>query len=206
MRYAVRPAWVKQAFLRPFARPGLPDRGQVHLTFDDGPDSAHTPGVMDRLRSAQTTGTFFLVGEQVRLAPGLALALAREGHQIGNHTLSHRRLCWSDLHGASDEVTRCQNLLPAGSRWFRPPFGRLTPGLWLAARQSGLRVVTWTHDSNDWQCRTAEDAAGCAAEVLAQARGGDTILFHDTHHWIGSILDAVLPGLAARGLLAESGE
>jgi peptidoglycan/xylan/chitin deacetylase (PgdA/CDA1 family) len=61
--------------------------------------------------------------------------------------------------------------------------------------------VTWTLDSNDWQCRTAEEAARCAAEVLTQARAGDTILFHDTHRWIGPILDTVIPGLAARGLL-----
>jgi peptidoglycan/xylan/chitin deacetylase (PgdA/CDA1 family) len=203
MRFATRPAWVVQAVRRPFARSGLGRTDRVHLTFDDGPDPASTPVVLERLRAVGMCGMFFLIGERVSLARDIALQLAREGHETGNHTFSHRRLGWANVSGAFDEVARCQELLPAESRWFRPPYGRLTPGLWLAARRLGLRVVTWTLDSNDWKCRSAEDAAVCAAEVLELVRPGDTILFHDTHPWIGPILDIVLPGLIGIKALAR---
>ncbi|MDB5308106.1 MAG: polysaccharide deacetylase family protein [Gemmataceae bacterium] len=138
-------------------------------------------------------------------APDLPGAIARAGHLVGNHTFTHTRLGWWDRAGAYAELARCQDLLPAGVGWFRPPFGRITPGLWRAARRLGLGVVTWTLDSNDWQCRTEVDAAACAAEVLERVRPGDTILFHDDHPGIGPILDVVLPGLASRGLLGGGG-
>lgn len=202
MRFARRPARVKQALIRPFIRTKLSRPGRVLLTFDDGPDTGHTPAVLDRLQAAGATAAFFLIGNRTAAAPHLPTAIARAGHIVGNHTFSHRRLGLWELGGAVDELARCQELLPAGANWLRPPFGRLTPGVWVAARRLGLEVVTWTLDSNDWQCRCEADAMACATEVLACARPGDTILFHDNHRWIGPILDVVLPELVARGLVA----
>ena len=204
MRFAKRPTWVRRVLLRPVARPRLPGGGRVALTFDDGPDPVHTPSVLTRLRAAGTTGTFFLVGERAAAAPDVVGRVVADGHAIGNHTFTHPRLKWWDFRAAGREVARCEALLselaPSQSRWFRPPFGRLTPGLWAAARKQGLRVVTWSLDSGDWRCRSATDAAACAAEVLALVRPGDTVLVHDDHPWAGPILDIVLPVLADRGL------
>jgi hypothetical protein len=46
--------------------------------------------------------------------------------------------------------------------------------------------------------RSDVEADRCAAELLAAVRPGDTLLLHDTHPWIGRILDRLLPGLADR--------
>jgi hypothetical protein len=77
----------------------------------------------------------------------------------------------------------------------------LTPGVWLAARRLGLPVVTWSVDSGDWQCASETEALICARTVLGAVRPGDIVLLHDDRPWIGAILDVLLPGLAARGLL-----
>jgi peptidoglycan/xylan/chitin deacetylase (PgdA/CDA1 family) len=160
--------------------------------------------VLDRLRAFDTPAAFFLVGQRVASAPQLPEQIAATGHVVGNHTFSHRRFGWCDIASSLADVTRCQQLLP-DAKWFRPPFGRLTPGLWLAARRLGLQCVNWSLDSGDWQCRSEADATACAAQVLELARPGDIVLFHDDHRWIGPILDLVLPGLADRGLLASPG-
>ncbi len=201
MRFARRPSWIKSTLLRPVSRSRLAANAGVLLTFDDGPHPLRTPAVLERLRAAGVFGAFFLVGERIASHPELARRIDAEGHTLGNHTYSHCRLGWTNFSTAFDEVTRCQKLLPARSTWLRPPYGRVTPGLWWAARRSGLRLATWTLDSGDWQCRSGSDAIQCAAEVLQLVRPGDTILFHDHHEWIGPILDAILPELLRRGLL-----
>ena len=201
MRFARRPSWIKSTLLHSVTRSRLAANEGVLLTFDDGPHPLCTPAVLERLRAAGVFGAFFVVGERIVSHPDLARRIDAEGHTLGNHTYSHCPLGWTNLSSAFDEVTRCQKLLPAGSTWLRPPYGRVTPGLWWAARRSGLRLATWTLDSGDWQCRSVMDAIQCAAEILSLVRPGDTILFHDHHEWICPILDDILPELLSRGLL-----
>jgi peptidoglycan/xylan/chitin deacetylase (PgdA/CDA1 family) len=126
--------------------------------------------------------------------------LRATGQILGNHTFSHRRLRWSDTAGATAELTRCRDLLPDATH-FRPPFGRLTPALWRAARRLGLTPAGWSLDAHDWACRTPADAVGCANRLLAAARPGDVILLHDDRPTVLPLLDVLLPGLRERGLL-----
>ena len=194
--FARRPHWLKRAALGTFIQHTSPKckRG-VLLTFDDGPHPVHTPAVLERLERFHLTAAFFLVGKHVDAAPLLPERIASAGHALGNHTFSHRRFGWSDIALSHADVRQCQERIP-DAKLFRPPFGRLTPGLWLAARRLGLTCMNWSLDSGDWKCRSAADADGCARQVLQRVRPGDIVLFHDNHEWIGPILDVVLPGLA----------
>ena len=67
-----------------------PNFAAVYLTFDDGPDPEWTPRVLDLLAEAQVRATFFVVGQSVRAAPVLVRRIAADGHEIGNHSYSHR--------------------------------------------------------------------------------------------------------------------
>lgn len=189
----------------PFKRlvlpPGpAPEPGCARLTFDDGPHPDVTPAVLDRLAAVGHAAAFFLVGRRVAAAPDLPATIRRAGHVVGNHTFSHPRLAWNDTELSLDEVKRCQEAVP-GATHFRPPFGRMTPGLWCAARRVGLTPAGWTLDAADWRCRSAADAGACAARLLAAARPGDVILLHDDHPHVLTLLDALLPGLRRAGLL-----
>ncbi len=192
MTFARRTHRLKRVALAPFARTRTsgPD---VLLTFDDGPHPVHTPAVLDRLAA------FVLVGTRAT-DPALVRRIAGAGHRLGNHTFAHAVPRWSHVRAAGADVRRCQEVVP-GATQFRPPLGRLTPGLWLAARRLGLECVNWSLDTGDWRCRSAADARQCAREVMELVRPGDVVLFHDDHRWIEVILDAALPALAGRGLL-----
>jgi peptidoglycan/xylan/chitin deacetylase (PgdA/CDA1 family) len=207
--FARRPRWLKRLALAPFAVArtspsfppggtirGEPGDGRVFLTFDDGPHPVHTATVLDRLAAFDVTAGFFLIGKQI-LDPTLVQRIAAAGHLLGNHTFAHETPRWGDITGARADVARCQEVVPEATL-FRPPLGRLTPGLWLAARGLGLRCVAWSLDSGDWRCRSAVDAARCAAQVADAIRPGDIVLFHDDHQWIGPILDVVLPSISGK--------
>jgi|GEM_PF-929663 len=198
--FARRPARMKRLLQSPFAHSRSGGARFVRLTFDDGPHPAMTPAVLDQLRQFQATATFFLIGERVAATPGLAGMIAAEGHAVGNHTLSHPRFGLLNFRHPLRELKQCQDLVPTSSA-FRPPFGRLTPGVWLAAQRLGLQVVTWSVDSRDWECESETDAVACACQLLEMVQPGDIVLLHDDHKWICAILDVLLPGLAARGLL-----
>jgi peptidoglycan/xylan/chitin deacetylase (PgdA/CDA1 family) len=174
----------------------------VLLTFDDGPHPIYTPAVLDRFAAVGARGAFFLVGKRVT-DPALVQRIADDGHLLGNHTFEHAVPRWCAGGAARLDMRKCLAVVPSATL-FRPPYGRLTPGLWLEARRLGLECTGWSLDSGDWRCRSDADAADCAREVLARVRPGDIVLFHDDHHRVLPILDAVLPVLAARHALPSS--
>ncbi|HEX7786064.1 MAG TPA: polysaccharide deacetylase family protein, partial [Methylomirabilota bacterium] len=85
---------------------GAPDRRAVALTFDDGPDPAWTPAVLDALRRGGVRATFFLIGQRAAAASDLVRRAVAEGHELGNHTWSHRPLWLAGPGATRDEIER----------------------------------------------------------------------------------------------------
>ena len=176
----------------------------VRLTFDDGPHPDFTPVVLAALSAAGVRATFYVVGRRVERHPAVARAVVAAGHAVGNHTATHPpgrvgyRAYRADIAACQAAIARATGAAPAG---FRPPLGRVTPVTVSAAWATGLRVETWSLDSNDWRCRSAAQAAECGRATAAAARPGDVILLHDANPWIEAVLATLLPGLAAAGLL-----
>ena len=182
----------------------------VALTFDDGPHPEGTPAVLETLRAWNAPATFFLVGEQVARAPGLAAEVAAAGHDIALHCDRHRnqlRLTpWQvrdDLDRALERIVSATGIEPA---LHRAPYGVYSlSGLWLA-RQRGLRPLLWTHWGRDWSSGATPDSI--ARLATAGLRAGSVLLLHDadTYSSPGSwrrtaaALPRVLEGIEAAGL------
>src|SRR3954454_11249559 len=75
-----------QLFGRTLIAPPRP--GELALTFDDGPNPACTPCLLDVLARYQAKATFFLVGSFAQSDPALTRSIANAGHVIGNHSWS----------------------------------------------------------------------------------------------------------------------
>ena len=73
-------------------RHGPRDRRVVALTFDDGPDPVRTPALLDALAELEAPATFFVLGDVVDAHADVVRRIAREGHELGNHTYCHRYL------------------------------------------------------------------------------------------------------------------
>lgn len=61
----------------------------VYLTFDDGPNSAVTPKILDILEKYNAKATFFVIGKNVENNPEIVKRAYEEGHYIANHGYSH---------------------------------------------------------------------------------------------------------------------
>jgi peptidoglycan-N-acetylglucosamine deacetylase len=156
------------------------DPSAMALTFDDGPNPAITPKLLDLLERHGVRATFFLIGGHVRAFPSLAKEIAKRGHTIGNHTDSHPALTFLPPRRIAEELDRCDDALEAATgarpRWMRPPYGFRGPQLAGVVRRRGCAgVVMWSVWAWDWKPR---DAAGVIRH-LRRARGGDIVLLHD---------------------------
>lgn len=68
---------------------GRADLREVALTFDDGPDPLTTPKVLDILKLARISATFFVIGERADRHADIVRRMVAEGHQVENHTWRH---------------------------------------------------------------------------------------------------------------------
>ena len=178
--------------------PRLAGRGtadHVALTFDDGPDPAWTPQVLDLLAGRGVRATFFLLGSMVAAAPGLAADIGAAGHELGVHGWDHRYLplrgpaaTWDDIRLARDIVATSTGTVP---RLFRPPYGVLSTWSLAAARWLGLTPVLWTCWGREWARGATPESV--FAVLAAGLDGGGTVLLHDS--------DSVAPAGSARAAL-----
>jgi peptidoglycan/xylan/chitin deacetylase (PgdA/CDA1 family) len=203
-----RSSWVGPNLVR------LPEdaarRGEVALTFDDGPDPGVTPRVLDLLDGAGARATFFCIGRRAETYRDLTAEIARRGHRVENHSHTHPHLFACYLWGAMRrEIERAQEAIAdtvgRRPRLFRAPAGFRNPLLDGVLHRTGLRLVSWTRRGFD---AVQRDPEAVARRLLQGLSAGDILLLHDgsTLHARGGnrqvleVLPRVLDALAARGL------
>ena len=151
----------------------------VSLTFDDGPHPEHTPPLLDILAARSARATFFAVGRSAEEHPELVDRMRREGHEMANHSWSHRSFPFLTSAEARPEVLRWRDAFHDGEErpLFRFPWGHQGPREALAVRRSGHTIVGWDVDPGDYLPeRTASDLFGA---LLADVRPGSIVLLHD---------------------------
>ncbi len=169
------------------------------ITFDDGPNPAITPRLLDLLDLYQARSTFFLIGRFARECPGLVKEISARGHVIGNHTETHPNLFWLTPAQISAELQRCHatiaDTLGAPPRWFRPPFGMRSPWVISKAQELGCQTVMWTLIPGDWRDKPedwlisrmqpiathAQQSSGNGPKI-ATVGSGDILCLHDGSH------------------------
>jgi peptidoglycan/xylan/chitin deacetylase (PgdA/CDA1 family) len=163
--------------------------GELALTFDDGPNPAWTPRLLEILAGHDVRATFFLVGKFAQAEPGLVRRIVAAGHLIGNHSWSHPNLALTSASRVRDELARTKETLEqiAGApvRFFRPPFGARRPVVFRVARSLGMMPVLWNAMTSDWREPSAERIAGRLMrriDLLERRGRAANIVLHDGSH------------------------
>jgi peptidoglycan/xylan/chitin deacetylase (PgdA/CDA1 family) len=153
---------------------------RIALTFDDGPCEKYDPEILDVLDKYGVSATFFLVGENIERVPLSAKRIADRGHEIGNHTYSHKRPGKLSAPELCGEIARTKSLIErvcgCTPLLFRPPEGFVNELVRDVASSGGYTLVLWSIDTLDWKGREAKDIVDT---VMKEAKDGAIILCHD---------------------------
>ena len=181
----------------------------VALTFDDGPDPAATPRVLDVLAEFGAVASFFCIGERARRYPALLRRMVAEGHRVENHSHTHpNHFACLGLDGMRRQVGDAQAILADATgvapHWFRAPMGIRSPLLDPVLHGARLGLAGWTRRGYDTRCCVP---GAVLSRLVRRVAPGDVLLLHDgncarTAAGAPVVLE-VLPRLLAR--LREGG-
>ncbi|MER7809179.1 polysaccharide deacetylase family protein [Streptomyces sp900116325] len=172
----------------------------VALTFDGGP-SLTTPGLLDILKQEDLQATFFVQGKgHIAKYPEILRRISAEGHEIGNHTWTHKDLTDIDVADARQELTGTQDAIEkvTGTRpiLMRPPEGRTNREVAKICRELGLAQVLWSVTAKDYE---TTDSALITKRVLDQTHRDGIILLHDLHKGTVPAVPGIIKALKQRG-------
>ena len=148
---------------------GANDHKHIALTFDDAPSEHTSDAVLAVLAEKNVKATFFMIGENMARHPQAAQRIAAAGHELGNHSYSHRRFLLRLPAFIAREIEDTNALIRAagyhGPIHFRPPYGKKLLGLpWYLARHH-ITTVMWdseppaaAHCRSHYRCRPRSSA------------------------------------------------
>jgi peptidoglycan/xylan/chitin deacetylase (PgdA/CDA1 family) len=173
----------------------------VAITFDDGPHPQNTPRLLDMLRARNIKATFYVIGRSVDLYPQIVRRTVAEGHEIGNHSQTHRLLSKLGDEELRQEMSRCRDAVGRAAgvqpRTMRPPYGGLLQRQReLVHAEFGYPTILWSVDPLDWK---RPGASVVTSRILAGASSGGIVLAHDLHGQTVDAMPATLDGLLRRG-------
>ena len=169
------------------------------LTFDDGPHPAVTPRILDILRTESVRATFFPIGNVAARHPRIIQRIVQEGHEVGNHSLTHPNMRNLPAEAQRAEVAETNRILAtvgADPVLFRPPAGRYNQDTLKVVQQERMNPALWNVDTRDWLTRDAEKIM---AQVDSAGAIGSVVLMHTTYNATAEALPKAIGLLRTRG-------
>jgi len=184
----------------------------VALTFDDGPLPGSTQNILSILAKSNVKATFFLIGSAIIQNSKEASLIHKAGHEIGNHSYSHKRMVLMDYKKVAFEIEKTNEVIRdlgyKNQIYFRPPYGRKLFTLPYYLSRNDIVTITWDIEPERWDIEpkkvqniTAEGNA-LAQYVIDNTKPGSIILLHVMGKNRGPSMSAVpeiIQGLKAKG-------
>lgn len=173
----------------------------IALTFDDGP-TKNVDQLLPLLDQYKAKATFFLIGQDIEKHPEEAEKLVEAGHQIGNHTYSHKRMVLKSPSFIKEEIEKTDELIrKAGYKDeidFRPPYGKKLIGLPYYLNKHNRETIMWTLEPETYYTN-AEDKVN---DVVENIQPGSIILLHPMYEQSGEpiqVIEDILQKLTDEG-------
>ena len=156
----------------------------VAITFDDGPHPVFTPQILEILAKYNAKATFFVAGNKAERFPEVLKRVAKEGHEVGNHTYSHLITSKISAVKLTEELKRTDNIIQGitGNKpiLYRPVAGIYNDVIINTAIKNGKFVILWSWDQDprDWRNPPANQITRYVTKGI---NPGDIIVLHDWH-------------------------
>jgi peptidoglycan-N-acetylglucosamine deacetylase len=179
------------------------ERAVVALTFDDGPHGPAADEIVALLDKYDVKATFFVCGNAVEKHPAAAAKLVRAGHELGNHTWSHKRMVFKAPRFIREEIERTDAVIRAaghrGPIHFRAPHCKKLVALpWYLKQHDRIHVTFDIEPESD--PKLEEDPLAMINHVLEETKPGSIVLLHPWYRERSrAALELMLIGLKQKG-------
>lgn len=172
---------------------------EIALTFDDGP-SRFTSSIVEVLNQYNVGGTFFFVGDCILENESLVQLIHQNGFSMGNHSFGHPAFATLNKERQMEEITATNQLIEriTGEKvtLFRPPYGSTNKATLSIVVESGMKIVLWNKDTEDWKVKNAQELVQYAKQHVA---GGSIVLFHEKQITVEA-LPEIIEFIQSKGL------
>lgn len=160
---------------------GHPNKPMVSFIINVAWGNEYLSPILETLKKHHVHATFFLEGRWVKNHPDLAVMIASEGHEIGNHSYSHPDMKQLSSAKVREEIQRTEEVIKAtigkSSDWFAPPSGSFRDEVVKIAHEEKLGTILWSVDTIDWRNPSPEELI---RRVMGKIHNGAIILMHPT--------------------------
>ncbi|MED1488672.1 MULTISPECIES: polysaccharide deacetylase family protein [Bacillus] len=162
----------------------------VALTFDDGP-TKNVDQLLPLLDKYNAKATFFVIGNELEKNLEEGKKIAQAGHQIGNHSYSHKRMVFKTPSFIQQEIEKTNTLIRKtgykGPIDFRPPNGKKLVGLPYYLNKHHMDTITWNLEPDTYYTSVSDKVD----YVEKNVKPGSIILMHPMYDDTGKELKAI---------------
>lgn len=160
----------------------------------------YTEQILNVLNKNNVKATFFLTGQWVEANKDLAKKISDSGHEIGNHSNTHKDMKKMMTYKIEKEITDADQIISQvytkQIELFKPPFSYVGSNVINAADKKGKTVIIHSIDSLDWKSANADYIINI---INSNIKPGDIICFHNDAKYCADSLDSLLPKLKEQG-------
>lgn len=176
----------------------------IYLTFDCGYENGYTETMLDILKKHNAKACFFVTQTYIRDNPELVKRMKEEGHQVGNHTVTHKSQPTLSVEEIEKELGTCSSYMKEMTGYdmdpfFRPPMGEYSERTLKITQDMGYRTVFWSIAYLDYDVTNQPGSNYVEEHFRTYFHNGAIPLIHNVSSANCEALDGVLTLLEKEG-------
>lgn len=180
------------------------DEKVIYLTFDCGYENGYTETILDILAKNNAKACFFVTQTYIRDNVDIVKRMKEEGHQVGNHTVSHPSMPDIEIEKQKEELSTCADYMKEATgyemdKYFRPPSGEYSERVLQLAKDMGYKTIFWSMAYMDYDVNNQPGKEYVVEHFNKYYHSGAIPLMHNVSESNCQALEQVLENLSAEG-------
>lgn len=176
----------------------------LYLTFDCGYENNYTSQILDVLKEQDVPACFFVTQTYIRDNIDLTKRMKEEGHQVGNHTITHPSMPERSYEEIIEEINGCakymaENTGYAMDPYLRPPMGEYSQRTLKITQDLGYKTIFWSMAYMDYDVNNQPGVDYVTAHFEKYHHNGAIILMHNVSESNADALKTVIVNMKVKG-------
>ncbi len=176
----------------------------IYLTFDCGYENEYTNQILDVLKNQEVPACFFVTQTYIRDNIELTKRMKEEGHQVGNHTITHPSMPTKSYEEIIEELTGCADYMKEVTGYqmdpyLRPPMGEYSERTLKLTSDLGYKTIFWSMAYMDYDVNNQPGTEYVINHFEKYHHNGAIVLMHNVSSSNADALETVIVNLKQKG-------